>query len=201
MAASGSPKLAGSEVKDPNGVRWWPGTELNRRHADFQSAALPAELPGQQANRYSTTGDGEGSKSGATLPAPWILYHSPRARRAPGGEPQRSMRRAPKGGRHGIRPLPPLLPDEPSQRGEVLRVWGLDGRGPGRGSAAGPQGTRAGGRGGRGGTTSRGHTRDGFAGRHRASRPAKCTACNRWGQRAATTEGRPGTGARAAADR
>ena len=26
---------------------WWPGTELNRRHADFQSAALPAELPGR----------------------------------------------------------------------------------------------------------------------------------------------------------
>src|SRR5215510_3802191 len=27
---------------------WWPGTELNRRHADFQSAALPTELPGQR---------------------------------------------------------------------------------------------------------------------------------------------------------
>src|SRR5438093_1094529 len=26
---------------------WWPGTESNRRHADFQSAALPAELPGR----------------------------------------------------------------------------------------------------------------------------------------------------------
>src|SRR5690349_8469856 len=26
--------------------KWWPGTESNRRHADFQSAALPAELPG-----------------------------------------------------------------------------------------------------------------------------------------------------------
>ena len=24
---------------------WWPGTESNRRHADFQSAALPTELP------------------------------------------------------------------------------------------------------------------------------------------------------------
>src|SRR5262245_20484275 len=30
---------------------WWPGTELNRRHADFQSAALPAELPGQRSSR------------------------------------------------------------------------------------------------------------------------------------------------------
>lgn len=27
-------------------VKWWPGRELNPRHADFQSAALPAELPG-----------------------------------------------------------------------------------------------------------------------------------------------------------
>ena len=26
--------------------KWWPGAELNCRHADFQSAALPTELPG-----------------------------------------------------------------------------------------------------------------------------------------------------------
>jgi hypothetical protein len=26
---------------------WWPGTELNRRHFDFQSNALPTELPGR----------------------------------------------------------------------------------------------------------------------------------------------------------
>src|SRR5215471_16546079 len=31
-------------------LRWWPGTELNRRHADFQSAALPAELPGHSVS-------------------------------------------------------------------------------------------------------------------------------------------------------
>ena len=28
---------------------WWPGAESNCRHADFQSAALPTELPGQPA--------------------------------------------------------------------------------------------------------------------------------------------------------
>src|ERR1700733_4081508 len=28
---------------------WCPGAELNHRHADFQSAALPTELPGQTA--------------------------------------------------------------------------------------------------------------------------------------------------------
>ena len=27
-------------------TRWWPGTESNRRHGDFQSPALPTELPG-----------------------------------------------------------------------------------------------------------------------------------------------------------
>jgi hypothetical protein len=27
-------------------ILWWPGTESNRRHEDFQSSALPTELPG-----------------------------------------------------------------------------------------------------------------------------------------------------------
>lgn len=36
---------------------WWSGGDLNPRHADFQSTALPTELPDQQAldaSRYST---------------------------------------------------------------------------------------------------------------------------------------------------
>src|SRR5882757_10867805 len=32
-------------------LKWWPGRELNPRHADFQSAALPTELPGLSKSR------------------------------------------------------------------------------------------------------------------------------------------------------
>jgi hypothetical protein len=32
-------------------MKWWPGRELNPRHADFQSAALPTELPGRAEPR------------------------------------------------------------------------------------------------------------------------------------------------------
>ncbi len=31
----------------PSAGQWWLGTELNRRHKDFQSSALPTELPSQ----------------------------------------------------------------------------------------------------------------------------------------------------------
>ena len=29
-----------------NNLKWWPGTELNRRRQPFQGCALPPELPG-----------------------------------------------------------------------------------------------------------------------------------------------------------
>src|ERR1051325_7152133 len=55
---------AGAEVKllgRFHGVRnsslfrkWWLGPELNRRHADFQSAALPTELPSQRKGHNRT---------------------------------------------------------------------------------------------------------------------------------------------------
>ena len=31
---------------------WWPEVELNHRHADFQSAALPTELSGHRDNSF-----------------------------------------------------------------------------------------------------------------------------------------------------
>ena len=34
-------------------IRWWLGAESNHRHADFQSAALPTELPSQGARLYA----------------------------------------------------------------------------------------------------------------------------------------------------
>src|SRR5437867_1072713 len=45
---------AGSVWADALG--WWPGTELNRRHADFQSAALPTELPGPRQTPIQSRG-------------------------------------------------------------------------------------------------------------------------------------------------
>ncbi len=48
---------ASSEQRSPEergrrteGGEWWPRAESNRRHADFQSAALPTELPGRKGN-------------------------------------------------------------------------------------------------------------------------------------------------------
>ena len=52
-------------------AEWWPGRELNPRHADFQSAALPTELPGlsgepriKQARRLTVNAAGIAQASG-----------------------------------------------------------------------------------------------------------------------------------------
>ena len=75
----------GQPLKAPKGPcnllkGWWPGAESNRRHADFQSAALPTELPGQKANGHSSivVPGGQSSTRCCELPNagwPWVVAH------------------------------------------------------------------------------------------------------------------------------
>src|SRR3954465_3384850 len=41
-----------------SGASKWPGAESNCRHADFQSAALPTELPGRAMQQKNLAGSG-----------------------------------------------------------------------------------------------------------------------------------------------
>ena len=44
----GQPEIDGHvEVPTSRDVQWWPETDFNRRQGDFQSPALPSELPGR----------------------------------------------------------------------------------------------------------------------------------------------------------
>ena len=42
------PKTGALPLGDTPAKAWWPETESNRRHEDFQSSALPTELSGQR---------------------------------------------------------------------------------------------------------------------------------------------------------
>ena len=59
-----------TKVKRSNVLEeWCPGTESNRRHCDFQSHALPTELPGRtgRAMRRSTHQRSSRYRDGTTL--------------------------------------------------------------------------------------------------------------------------------------
>src|SRR5258708_11289082 len=50
-------KMRGGQIRKTSSfshlfLEWCPGTESNCRHADFQSAALPTELPGRKAKGW-----------------------------------------------------------------------------------------------------------------------------------------------------
>ena len=55
-----SASAEGAQMKTPShsglGAKWWPRAELNHRHTDFQSAALPTELLGQAGNYSKIVG-------------------------------------------------------------------------------------------------------------------------------------------------
>ena len=54
-----TPTVSSNETMEFNNVirgvarKWCPGAESNHRHADFQSTALPTELPGHQTYIWS----------------------------------------------------------------------------------------------------------------------------------------------------
>src|SRR5690606_9549216 len=45
-------------------TKWWPGRESNPRHGDFQSPALPTELPGHEHDRPCEQRDDTGAERG-----------------------------------------------------------------------------------------------------------------------------------------
>src|SRR3546814_18091659 len=49
------------------GRKWCPGTESNRRHGDFQSPALPTELPGHDRER--------GRRGAITVSRVFVQHH------------------------------------------------------------------------------------------------------------------------------
>src|SRR5262245_6296273 len=71
---------------------WCPGTELNRRHRDFQSLALPTELPGHPR---AQTGPRSLTESPHRGNVGLVPFEDPRVPRLVG----RALRRLPRYGR------------------------------------------------------------------------------------------------------
>ena len=60
----------GHKFLESNEKLWCPGAESNHRHADFQSAALPTELPGRR-ERYRRKNGPPYKRRASSCPAPW----------------------------------------------------------------------------------------------------------------------------------
>src|SRR4030066_1392417 len=72
------------EISPAGQGKWWPGAELNCRHCDFQSHALPTELPGRGRADYREL-PGVCKKPGCCLISTLLRVGAERGAR-PGGE-------------------------------------------------------------------------------------------------------------------
>src|SRR5947209_17609898 len=72
------PEASSAERIEASGG-WWPRPELNRRHTDFQSAALPTELLGRagaSGNRSARKGSADYKGKVLTPPRSGAVQHS-----------------------------------------------------------------------------------------------------------------------------
>jgi hypothetical protein len=63
----------GREKNREGKIEKCPGTELNRRHEDFQSSALPTELPGHKDLTYGNNTLGVRRDRGLLTPYPLLV--------------------------------------------------------------------------------------------------------------------------------
>src|SRR5207302_9783873 len=84
------PEASSAERIEASGG-WWPRTELNRRHTDFQSAALPTELLGRagaSGNRSARKMSADYTGKVLAPPRSAVPQHSPHRENRPLRPPQ-----------------------------------------------------------------------------------------------------------------